>query len=257
MNLTKYARQLSLNFIGEENQRKLLNKTVLVVGLGGTGSTMANLLARTGIKKMILIDRDKIEETNIHRQILYDYDDINNFKAETAYKKIRKINPDVEVQYYNETFDSSKIDLIRDIDLVFDGTDNMLTRFIINDACNKFKTPWVFTSANETYGETKAVIPDKTSCYACYNREPLELPSCSVTGVLSTLPNIIGSFAVNLGIKILLDYNISGDLYFFDVLNFELRKIKINKNDNCISCSLNGYKYLSKYYSNLGKSMLP
>ncbi len=257
MDLTKYARQLSLDFIGAENQKKLLNKTVLIVGLGGTGSTIADLLARTGIKKMILIDRDKIEGTNIHRQILYDYNDINNFKAETACKKIGKINPDVEVQYYNETFDSSKIDLVKDVDLVFDGTDNMLTRFIINDACNKFKIPWVFTSANETYGEIKAVIPDKTSCYACYNREPRELPSCSVTGVLSTLPNIIGSFAVNLGIKILLDYNISGDLYFFDVLNFELRRIKINRNDHCASCSLNDYKYLDKYYSNLGRSILP
>ncbi len=256
MDLKKYTRQISLNFIGEENQKKLLNKTVLIIGLGGTGSAIADLISRSGIKKLILIDRDKIEITNIHRQILYDYYDIGKYKAETACKKIKNINPDIDLEYYNETFDASKINLIKHVDLVFDGTDNMLTRFIINDACNKFNTPWVFTSANEVYGEIKAIIPNKTSCYACYNKEPTELPSCAVTGVLSTLPNVIGSFAVNLGIKILLGYDVSGDLHFFDVINFEVRKIKINKNEKCISCSLKNYKYLTNYYSNLGKSIL-
>lgn len=256
MDLKKYARQISLDIIGEENQKKLLSKKILIIGLGGTGSAIADLISRIGIKKLILIDRDKIEDTNIHRQILYDYSDINKYKAETAYKKIKKINPDIDIKFYNNTFDASKIDLIKNVDLVFDGTDNMTTRFIINDACNYFNIPWVFTSANEIYGEIKAIIPDKTSCYACYNKEPEELPSCSVTGVLNTLPDIIGSFAVNLGIKILLNYDVSGDLYYFDVFNFEFRKIIINKNDKCISCSLKNYKYLSDYYKNLGKSIL-
>ena len=129
-------------------------------------------------------------------------------------------------------------------------------RFIINDACNKFNTPWVFTSANEVYGEAKGIIPGKTSCYACYNNKPENIPSCAVTGVINTLPVNISSFAVNIGMKIMLGENIDGDLYFIDVYNISIHSIKINRNPGCRSCSKGEYDYLTMYYSNMGKSIL-
>ncbi|KPV44712.1 MULTISPECIES: HesA/MoeB/ThiF family protein [Acidiplasma] len=251
-----YARQEALKFIGSTGQGQLLQKTVLVIGLGGTGSAAANLFARLGIKKLIIIDRDIIEISNIHRQLLYDYDDIGKYKAETAFKKIKKINPYLDVEYYNETFDASKAYLVEKSDLVFDGTDNMTTRFIINDACIKFNKPWIFTSAIEMYGEIKAIIPGRTSCYACYNNDPVEMPSCAVSGVLSPVPSAIASMAVTMAVRIMLGGSISGDLYFIDAFNTDITKINIKKNKECRACNYRDFKYLGAYYSNLGKSIL-
>ncbi len=256
MEMIRYSRQIVLKYIGEDNQRKLLEKSILIVGLGGTGSTAAEMFSRLGVKKLILVDRDKIEITNLHRQILYGMDDLKKYKAETAAEKLKKINPDVQVEFYNETFDSSIAWLVNSVDLVFDGTDNMTTRFIINDACDKYGKPWVFTSAIEMYGEFKAVIPGKTSCYACFNSEPTELPACEVSGVLNTVPTIIASYGVNLAMKILLDYKIDGSIYFIDSFSFEINRIDIERNNKCRCCHEKDYKYLGKEYSGIGKSIL-
>ncbi|WP_337860975.1 HesA/MoeB/ThiF family protein [Ferroplasma sp.] len=254
--MKRYSRQIVLKQIGEDNQKKLLEKSVLIVGLGGTGSAAAEMFSRLGVKKLILVDRDRIEITNLHRQILYGMKDLKNYKAEAAAKRLKEINPDVEIEFYNNAFDSSMAWIVDNVDLVFDGTDNMTTRFIINDACDKYEKPWVFTSAIEVYGEFKAIIPGKTSCYACFNAEPEELPVCAVAGVLSTVPGIIASYGVNLAIKILLDYKIDGSIYFIDAFNFEIKKIGIGKNRECRCCSKKDYKYLGKEYSGIGKSML-
>ena len=256
MDMKRYSRQIVLKQIGEANQKKLLEKTILIIGLGGTGSAAAEMFSRLGVKKLILVDRDRIEITNLHRQILYDMDDLKEYKAETAAKKLQKINPDVEVEFHNSAFDSSLAYMVNSADLVFDGTDNMTTRFIINDACDKYGIPWVFTSAIEMYGEFKAIIPGKTSCYACFNSEPAELPSCEVTGVLNTVPALIASYGVNLAVKILLDYGIDGSIYFIDAFHFEINKINVERNSKCRCCHDKDYKYLGKEYSGIGKSIL-
>ncbi len=100
----------------------------------------------------------------------------------------------------------------------------MTTRFIINDACIKFNKPWIFTSAIEMYGEIKAIIPGRTSCYACYNNDPVEMPSCAVSGVLSPVPSAIASMAVTMAVRIMLGGSISGDLYFIDAFNTDITK---------------------------------
>jgi adenylyltransferase/sulfurtransferase len=256
MDMKRYSRQIVLKQIGEKNQKKLLEKTILIIGLGGTGSAAAEMFSRLGVKKLILIDRDRIEITNLHRQILYDMNDIKKYKAETAAKKLREINPDVEIEFYNSTFDSSMAFIVNSVDFVFDGTDNMTTRFIINDACDMYVKPWVFTSAIEMYGEFKAIIPEKTSCYACFNSEPAELPACEVAGVLNTVPDIIASYGVNLAMKILLDFEIDGSIYFIDAFNFEINKINVERNTKCRCCHEKDYKYLGKEYSGIGKSIL-
>jgi adenylyltransferase/sulfurtransferase len=256
MEMVRYSRQIVLKSIGEDNQKKLLKKSVLVVGLGGTGSAAADMFSRLGVGKLILIDRDRLEITNLHRQILYGMGDLKKYKAETAAEKIKEINPDVEVEFYNKAFDSSMAWLVNSVDIVFDGTDNMTTRFIINDACDKYGKPWIFTSAIEMYGEFKAVIPGKTSCYACFNREPTELPICEVAGVLNTLPNIVASYGVNLAMKILLEYDVDGSIYFVDAFNFEINRVTMAKSNNCRCCNNKDYKYLGKEYSGIGKSIL-
>ncbi len=256
MDMARYARQIALKQIGKDNQEKLLKKSVLIVGLGGTGSVAAEMFSRVGVKKLVLIDRDKIEITNLNRQILYNMNDLKKYKAETAAGKIREINSDVEVEFYNKAFDAAMAYLVSTVDLVFDGTDNMTTRFIINDACDKYNIPWVFTSAIETYGEFKAVVPGKTSCYACFNREPGELPSCEVSGVMSTIPAMIALNGVNMAIKILLDYKIDGGMYFIDGFNFEINRINIEKNMKCRCCHDKNYIYLGQEYSGIGKSLL-
>lgn len=256
MDMARYARQIALKQIGKDNQEKLLTKSVLIVGLGGTGSAAAEMFSRLGVKQLILIDRDKIEITNLNRQILYGVGDLKKYKAETAAGRIREINPDIKVEFYNKAFDADMAYLVNTVDLVFDGTDNMTTRFIINDACDKYGIPWVFTSAIETYGEFKAVIPGKTSCYACFNTEPAELPSCATSGVLSTVPAMIALYGVNTAIKILLDYENDGSIYFIDGFNFEINRIGIEKNINCRCCHDKNYRYLNREYSGIGKSLL-
>ncbi|WP_298279109.1 HesA/MoeB/ThiF family protein [Ferroplasma sp.] len=256
MDMARYARQIALKQIGKENQEKLLEKSVLIIGLGGTGSAAAEMFSRLGVKKLILIDRDKIEITNLNRQILYGMDDLKKYKAETAAAKIREINPDIDVEFYNRAFDADMAYLTGTVDLVFDGTDNMTTRFIINDACDKYGIPWIFTSAIETYGEFKAVVPGKTSCYACFNRDPADLPSCEVSGVMSTIPAIIAMYGVNLAVKVLLNYEIDGSMYFIDGFAFEINRIGIEKNMSCRCCHDKNYVYLGREYSGIGKSIL-
>ncbi|WMT51610.1 MAG: HesA/MoeB/ThiF family protein [Ferroplasma sp.] len=256
MDMTRYARQMVLKQIGRENQEKLLEKSVLIVGLGGTGSAAAEMFSRLGVKKLVLIDRDKIEITNLNRQILYSMNDLKKYKAEAAAGKIREVNPDIDVEFYNRAFDADMAYLVGAVDLVFDGTDNMTTRFIINDACDKYGIPWIFTSAIETYGEFKAVIPGKTSCYACFNKDPAELPSCEVSGVMSTIPAIVAMYGVNMAVKVLLNYEIDGSLYFIDGFAFEINRIGIEKNIGCRCCHDKNYMYLGREYSGIGKSIL-
>ena len=256
MDMARYARQIALKQIGNDNQEKLLQKSVLIVGLGGTGSAAAEMFSRLGVRKLIFIDRDRIEITNLNRQILYNMDDLKKYKAETAADKIRKINPDIEVEFYNKAFDADMAYLVNTVDFVFDGTDNMTTRFIINDACDKYGTPWIFTSAIETYGEFKAVIPGETSCYACFNKDPVRLPSCEISGVISTIPAMIALNGVNMAIKILLDYKVDGSMYFIDGFNLEINKINIEKNMRCRCCHDKNYTYLGREYSGIGKSIL-
>lgn len=250
----RYSRQSILRVFETGEYSKIRESTVAVIGVGGTGSMAADLFTRIGVKKLILVDRDYVSISNLHRQVLYDDLDVGEPKVECARRKLEKINPDVEVEALNMTFDASNaLEITGKSDLLFDGTDNFTSRLIINDACVKTGKPWVYTSAIETYGEAKAIIPGESSCMSCYVTMPSQRqPVCSEVGVFPSVPNMVSSFAFTIAVKILIGRSDPGDLYFFDVWSGQMQKLRIKRNPNCRTCSKKEYDFLADRYSSLG-----
>ncbi len=236
----RYIRQEKL--IGKTSQELLSKKTVSIIGLGALGSVSAELMARAGIKKLVLIDRDIVEIHNLQRQSLYTEDDIQKPKAIVIKDKLKKINRDVEVISYFDHLDNENIDLIKS-DLILDCTDNLETRFLINEFSVKNKIPFIFSSAIGNEGYLFNVIPENT-CFNCIFKEIQGLETCETFGVLNSTTHLISSLQVNEALKILLNQDYEKDLLYFNLKNNELIKIKVNKNKDCSVCSKNIFDYL-------------
>ena len=244
----RYIRQEIFKEIGKKGQKKLRKSTVAIVGLGALGSNSAELLARAGIGKLILVDRDIVELSNLQRQSLFDESDIGKPKSFVAKEHLTKINSEVKIDFFIDDLNFENIGKIlsKNIGLILDCTDNLETRFLINDFSLKNNIPFIYSSAVGSKGYVFNIIPNKTSCLRCFLKEALQLDTCETAGVLNTITNLISSIQVNEAIKILLNKkNIEKNLLFFDVWSNELSKIKVNKNKNCICCATNSFEYLS------------
>ena len=174
MNLTdkeieRYSRQIVLDEIGFEGQQKLKNSTVTVVGIGGLGSPITQQLVSMGIGRIRIIDRDVVEISNLHRQVLYGDDDIGLSKAEAAYYKLKRINPQVNVEPLTLSINDDTVDkVLSGSDVVVDGLDSISARYTINRACVRLKIPYIFGSAIVTTGSATTIIPGKTACLDCF-----------------------------------------------------------------------------------------
>jgi adenylyltransferase/sulfurtransferase len=244
----RYARQVILNEIGESGQKKLKETHALVVGCGALGSVIADHLARAGVGTLRLIDRDIVEVENLQRQVLYNEEDIGEPKANSAAEKLRMINSDIKIEAIVKDFTARSVKkIIEDIDIVLDGTDNMQTRYLINDVCVKENIPWVYGGAVSTYGMCMNILPRDTACLSCafpYMPKAGSLPTCDTVGVLNTIPSIIASIQATEAIKIILDKNYSKDLLVYDVWNHDFKLIKIQRNPDCICCGQDQFDYL-------------
>ena len=254
MNDPKYSRLKKLEIITDEEYELIRTKKVVIIGVGGTGSLAADLFARTGVAGLRLVDRDYVSITNIHRQVLFAEEDVGEAKVEVARRRLESVNPDTKVEGVQETFDASNAErLLSSFDLVIDGTDNITTRLIINDACVKLGIPWIHSAAIETYGQVKAVIPGVTSCLRCYYPgEPVAQPTCAEVGVLSSVPNIISAYSWTVGMRILLGREVSGDMYHIDPWSMEFENLPISRRKDCECCVKHEFIYLSDKYRNLG-----
>lgn len=243
----RYIRQEIFSEIGKKGQEKIRKSAVAVIGLGALGSNSAELLARAGIGKLILIDRDIVELSNLQRQSLFDESDVGKPKASQSKEKLKKINNEVGFNVFIEDLNFENIGKILNannkIDLILDCTDNLETRFLINDFCIKSKIPFVYSSAVGSKGYVFNVIPGKTACLRCFLKEAKNLDTCETAGVLNTITNLISSIQANEAIKILLNKDYEKNLLFFDIWKNELLKINVNK--NCICCAKNNFEYLS------------
>src|SRR3989344_7760958 len=245
----RYIRQEIFKEIGKKGQQILKKSCIAIVGLGALGSVSAQLLARAGIGKLILIDRDIVELSNLQRQSLYDESDIGKPKAIAAKEKLNKINSEVNINIFVDDLnynDIEKIIDIKNIDLILDCTDNLETRFLINDFTVKNNIPFVYSSAVGSQGYVFNIIPNKGNpCLRCFLKEAAQLETCETFGVLNTITHLTPSIQVNESIKVLLDKKgIERNLIFFDVWKNELLKIKVNKNKNCECCVKNNFEYL-------------
>ena len=246
----RYSRQIILQNIGEKGQRKLTESTVALIGCGALGTVAANNLTRAGVGKLVIVDRDFVELNNLQRQILFDENDVDEPKAIAAARKLQTINSDIEVEPEVKDLNHTNVEnILKDVDLVLDGTDNILTRMLVNDVCVKEEIPWIYTGAIGTSGMTMNIIPGKPCLRCLYPKLPKigSLPTCDTMGVLNTITVIMGSMESTEAIKILLDptyKDIDGNLRVYDAWNNSFDEVIVRKNQECVCCVDNNYEYL-------------
>jgi adenylyltransferase/sulfurtransferase len=244
----RYSRQILLEKITEKGQQKLATSHVAVIGCGALGTVIANNLARSGIGHIKIVDRDLVELNNLQRQNLFEEEDVGHPKASVAAKKLRRINSEIEIEPVVDDVNYENIEnIITGMDVVLDGTDNMPTRFLINDACIKHGIPWIYGGAIETHGMTMNILPDKTACFRCIVQELPQaglLPTCDTVGVLNSIPAIIASIESTEAIKIILKRDINNTLLVYDVWQHDFNVIEIERRKNCECCVKHNFEFL-------------
>lgn len=203
----RYLRQIIFPNIGAAGQEKLLAARVLIVGVGATGSVIASTLARSGIGFLKIADRDFVELNNLQRQVLYDEDDVSSRtpKAIAAAQKLGRVNSSIQIVPRVVDVHAENIEeLVDDVDLVLDGTDNFETRYLINDACVKHNKAWIYGGAVSSYGASMTIIPHASACFRCVFLNappPGTLPTCDTAGVIAPIVNVVGSLVSSEAIK--------------------------------------------------------
>ena len=251
----RYARQTLFPGIGEEGQKKLGNSTVVIIGCGALGTTVATALVRAGVGRIRIIDRDFIEDHNLQRQILFDENDIKKQlpKAIAAQRHLQKVNSTVEIEGLVADVNHTNIEkLVQGASLVLDGLDNLETRFLINDVSLKQKIPWIYGSAISSYGMSMNIIPGQTACLRCLYPKipgPGKLLTCDTAGIINTIPFIIGSFQATEALKLLVGKKeANSELIFIDAWERTFESYKINPAPNCPACS-GKYEFLEGNFS--------
>lgn len=248
MNLTeeqieRYSRQILLPDVGGKGQEKLLKAKVLVVGAGGLGSPCAFYLAAAGVGKIGVVDSDCVELNNLQRQILHTTEDIGIPKAESARKRLKSLNPEVEVVTYQYRLTSRNIgEIIKEYDIVVDGSDNFPTRYLVNDACILTGKPLVHAGILRFDGQALTILPRQSACYRCLFSEPPPpglVPSCQEAGVLGVVAGVLGLIQANEVLKYILGIGelLVDKLLIFDALNSSFRIVKAHRNPRCAICS--------------------
>tara|TARA_Y100000992_G_C21206609_1_gene463226 strand:- start:228 stop:980 length:753 start_codon:yes stop_codon:yes gene_type:complete len=240
--IEKFSRQIILKNIGSLGQKKIKQAKVLVVGAGGLGCPAAEFLVRAGIGNIGIIDNDIVNISNIHRQSLYDINDINISKVKSAKNKLKRINPNTTVKSYNLRIDKTNVKrIIRDYDHIVDGSDNFKTKFLLNDCALKFKKFLVVGAISKFNGHlfTYDFKHKKTPCLRCFFQEDKisdDTLNCEYEGVLGTVAGILGALQANEVLKQILNIgqNLDGKILILDLLDLGFRKAKITKKKQCI-----------------------
>jgi adenylyltransferase/sulfurtransferase len=243
--LKRYSRHLTLPEFGREGQEKLKATSVLLVGAGGLGSPAATYLAAAGVGTIGLVDFDRVEESNLQRQILYGTDDVGRPKLEVAKERLEDLNPHVDVNLHETRLTSDNaLDVIEEYDIVADGTDNFPTRYLVNDACVMTGTPNVYASIFRFEGQVSVFATEDGPCYRCLYEEPPPpglVPSCAEGGVLGILPGFIGTLQATEVIKLATGIGepLIGRLLMADAAEMNFRTLKVEKNPDCPVCGDN------------------
>ena len=240
--ILRYSRHLIMPEVGIEGQQKLKDAGILLIGAGGLGSPLGLYLAAAGVGRLGIVDFDKVDFTNLQRQIIHHTEDVGRLKVESAKERIAAINPDVQVTTYNTKISRDNIlELIKPYDIVIDGTDNFPTRYLVNDACLFQKKPNVYGSIFRFDGQATVFSPFKGPCYRCLYPEPPPpgmVPSCAEGGVLGVLPGIIGVIQATEAIKLILGQGepLIGRLLLYNALKMEFREVTLKRDPDCPVC---------------------
>jgi adenylyltransferase/sulfurtransferase len=240
--IARYSRHLILPEVGMEGQLKLKQARVLLVGTGGLGAPMALYLTAAGVGTIGLVDFDVVDASNLHRQVIHGTKDIGRKKLDSAEESMRDINPNVRIVRHEAALTSENaLDIIRDYDIVADGTDNFPTRYLVNDACVLLKKPNVYGSIFRFEGQASVFALDDGPCYRCLYPEPPPpglVPSCAEGGVLGILPGIIGLIQATEVVKLILGQGetLKGRLVLYDALGMKFRELKLRRSADCPVC---------------------
>jgi molybdopterin-synthase adenylyltransferase len=259
---SRYSRQMIYEKIGIEGQKKISAAKVTVIGIGALGTVIANNLCRSGVGSLCLVDRDYVELSNLQRQVLFDEDDAAAEipKAAAACTHLAKINSQTNLESVIVHVDSSNIeDIIKNADVVMDGSDNMELRFLINEACHKLKTPWVYGGVLGASGNCMTILPGDGPCFRCLVPDvpPAgSYPTCATAGVLNMASNIIASLECAEAIKIITgSADLNRNLFVLDVWNNTAEYLILSKNPDCPVCARGEYEILGRQAETLAASL--
>lgn len=240
--IKRYSRHIILPEVGGKGQRKVNEAKVFIVGAGGLGSPIALYLSAAGVGTLGIIDGDVVDLSNLHRQIIHHTADLNRPKVQSAKEKIEALNPDVKVITYQERLNSKNaLDIVKDYDIIVDGSDNFPTKFLVNDVAYFAKKPLVHGGILRFVGQVITILPDKSACYRClfYNPPPPGVvPSCQEAGVLGVLAGLIGSIQSAEVLKVILNIGnpLTNRLLTYDAIKTGFREIKVQRNPRCPLC---------------------
>lgn len=244
--LDRYSRHIILKGVGAAGQQKLMNARVLVIGAGGLGSPLLMYLAAAGVGTLGIVDFDKVDLTNLQRQIIHTSYSLSYAKTESARQTLTALNEEVSIELFPYKLDSSNArNVVKTFDLVIDGSDNFTTRYLINDACVLEGKPLLFGAISQFEGQLSlfnvANNEGESSCYRCLfpvPPEPGSVPNCSEAGVFGALPGIVGSMMAAEAIKFIvsLGESLAGILFHFDALYFESRRVRLKPKSDCVVC---------------------
>ena len=243
--ILRYSRHLIVPEVGMEGQQKLKAARVLCVGTGGLGSPLALYLAAAGVGTLGLVDFDVVDLTNLQRQIIHTTNDVGRPKLDSAAGKLAAINPFIQVRKFETKLSSANaLDIIRQFDIVADGTDNFPTRYLVNDACVLTGKPNVYASIFRFEGQASVFSAERGPCYRCLYPEPPPpglVPSCAEGGVLGILPGLLGVIQATEVIKLILGSGepLIGRLLLVDALAMRFRELRLRKNPECPVCGAN------------------
>jgi adenylyltransferase/sulfurtransferase len=249
----RYSRQILFDGIGKEGQRRLSESRALIVGCGALGSAQAESLARAGVGKLCIADRDFVESSNLQRQTMFTESDASERlpKAIACSRHLREINSEVTVAAEIVDVNHSNIErLIEDCDVVLDGTDNFSTRYLINDACVKHGVKWIYGAAVGSYGVTMTIRPHETPCLRCLFPEPppaASAPTCDTAGIIMPIISVVAAVQVTEALKLLTGHpeSLHKSLMQFDVWRNEWRRIGIGEPaPDCLTCGLGHFETL-------------
>lgn len=244
MKTQRYARQMKLPEIGSEGQNRLLNASVLCVGAGGLGSPALLYLAAAGVGRIGIIDFDRVDETNLQRQVLFSTDMVGQPKAQEAARRIKQLNPDIQVEYYDAELDVESASRLFPIyDVILDGTDNFETKFLINDAAVKFGKPWIYGAIQGFDGQVSVFNDRGGPCYRCFQPEKprAAVMNCAEAGVIGAIAGIIGVTQALQAIQIITRHQsfdpLVGKLWTLDARTMQTKKLSLRRNAYCSACS--------------------
>jgi molybdopterin/thiamine biosynthesis adenylyltransferase/rhodanese-related sulfurtransferase len=243
--ILRYSRHLLIPEVGLDGQRKLKASSALVIGTGGLGSPVALYLAAAGIGRIGLVDYDVVDSSNLQRQVIHGTATVGKLKVESARERMLDLNPDIEVEVYNEPFTSENaLRIAGDYDILLDGTDNFPTRYLTNDVAVFLGKPNVYASIFRFDGQASVFYAKEGPCYRCLFPEPPPpglVPSCAEGGVLGVLPGTIGTIQATEAIKVLLGIGspLIGRLLLYNALDMSFEFVKLKKNPDCRVCGPN------------------